>query len=153
MIGMILLGIAVAFGGFVWQTALGGINRKIVARVQKRYGPKWYQEFIDIFKLLSSSNLLFKINYVPGVSNAAATVEDTTRKSFDSIDVIVNIYPFLSPNAVPLPASAVSTINPKSLPNILYTPIAATAINATMIRYSVMPWPRCCFLIFLFKFQ
>jgi NADH-quinone oxidoreductase subunit H len=57
MIGMILLGIAVAFGGFVWQTALGGINRKIVARVQKRYGPKWYQEFIDIFKLLSKRSV------------------------------------------------------------------------------------------------
>jgi len=50
---MILVGIAVAFGGFVWQTSLGGINRKLVARLQKRYGPKWYQEFLDIFKLLS----------------------------------------------------------------------------------------------------
>ena len=54
---MILVGILVALGGFVWQTSLGGINRKIVARLQKRYGPKWYQEFLDIFKLLSKKSV------------------------------------------------------------------------------------------------
>jgi NADH-quinone oxidoreductase subunit H len=57
MIKMILIGLAVALGGFVWQTALGGINRKIAARLQKRYGPKWYQEFLDIFKLLSKRSV------------------------------------------------------------------------------------------------
>ncbi len=46
-------GLGVATFGFVLQTAMGGINRKIAARLQKRRGPKWYQEFIDIFKLLS----------------------------------------------------------------------------------------------------
>ena len=49
----ILVGIGVAFFGFVLQTTVGGVNRKVIARLQKRYGPKWYQEFIDIFKLLS----------------------------------------------------------------------------------------------------
>lgn len=53
MIVNVLVGIGVAFFGFVLQTSIGGINRKIVGRMQKRYGPKWYQEFIDIFKLLS----------------------------------------------------------------------------------------------------
>ena len=46
-------GLGIALFGFVWQTALGGISRKVIARLQKRYGPKWYQEFLDIFKLLS----------------------------------------------------------------------------------------------------
>jgi len=46
-------GLGIALCGFVWQTALGGISRKVIARLQKRYGPKWYQEFLDIFKLLS----------------------------------------------------------------------------------------------------
>ena len=50
---MILVGVGVAFFGFVLQTSIAGVNRKIVGRVQKRYGPKWYQEFLDIFKLLS----------------------------------------------------------------------------------------------------
>ncbi|AIO18905.1 NADH-quinone oxidoreductase subunit H [Candidatus Izimaplasma bacterium HR1] len=49
----VLIGLGVALFGFVLQTAIGGINRKVVARLQKRRGPKWYQEFIDIFKLLS----------------------------------------------------------------------------------------------------
>ena len=53
MILNILFGVGVAFFGFVLQTTIAGVNRKVVARVQKRYGPKWYQEFLDIFKLLS----------------------------------------------------------------------------------------------------
>lgn len=53
MILNILVGIGVAFFGFVLQTSIGGINRRIVGRMQKRVGPRWYQEFIDIFKLLS----------------------------------------------------------------------------------------------------
>lgn len=54
---MILLGIGVAFFGFVLQTSVAGLNRKIVGRLQKRYGPKWYQEFLDIFKLLSKRSV------------------------------------------------------------------------------------------------
>ncbi len=52
-----LLGLGVAFFGFVLQTSIAGINRKVVARLQKRYGPRWYQEFIDIFKLLSKRSI------------------------------------------------------------------------------------------------
>ena len=57
MILMLLLGVGVALFGFVLQTSIAGVNRKIVARVQKRYGPKWYQEFLDIFKLLSKRSV------------------------------------------------------------------------------------------------
>ena len=57
MILSIAIGFAVAFGGFAFQTALGGVNRKIVARLQKRVGPRWYQEFLDIFKLLSKRSV------------------------------------------------------------------------------------------------
>jgi len=53
MIVSILTGLGVALFGFVLQTTIGGINRKVIARLQKRHGPKWYQEFLDIFKLLS----------------------------------------------------------------------------------------------------
>lgn len=48
-----LLAIAVAFFGWVWQTSVSGISRKTVARFQKRYGPVWWQNFRDTFKLLS----------------------------------------------------------------------------------------------------
>jgi len=57
MILSIAIGFAVALGGFAFQTALGGVNRKIVARLQKRVGPRWYQEFLDIFKLLSKRSV------------------------------------------------------------------------------------------------
>ncbi len=57
MIYSILFGVGVAFFGFVLQTSVAGINRKVVARVQKRYGPRWYQEFLDIFKLLSKRSI------------------------------------------------------------------------------------------------
>ncbi|HPJ24116.1 MAG TPA: NADH-quinone oxidoreductase subunit H [Bacillota bacterium] len=57
MIPNILIGIGVALFGFALQTSIGGINRKIVGRLQKRRGPRWYQEFIDIFKLLSKRSV------------------------------------------------------------------------------------------------
>lgn len=57
MILMMLTGVGVALFGFVLQTSIAGVNRKVVGRVQKRYGPKWYQEFLDIFKLLSKRSV------------------------------------------------------------------------------------------------
>lgn len=57
MILSLVIGFGVALGGFAFQTALGGVNRKIVARLQKRVGPRWYQEFLDIFKLLSKRSV------------------------------------------------------------------------------------------------
>jgi len=57
MILNVLTGIGIAFFAFVLQTSIAGINRKIVGRLQKRIGPRWYQEFIDIFKLLSKRSV------------------------------------------------------------------------------------------------
>ena len=77
VVNMILVGLLVALGGFVWQTALGGINRKIVARLQKRVGPKWYQEFLDIFKLLSkratSHGWIFDFGVIMALGGIIAT--------------------------------------------------------------------------------
>ena len=74
---MLLTGFLVAFGGFVWQTSLGGITRKITARLQKRYGPKWYQEFLDIFKLLSkratSHGWIFDFGVIMALGGIVAT--------------------------------------------------------------------------------
>ena len=73
----VLIGLGVALFGFVLQTAIGGINRKIVARVQKRRGPKWYQEFIDIFKLLSkratSHGWIFDFGVIMALGGIIAT--------------------------------------------------------------------------------
>jgi NADH-quinone oxidoreductase subunit H len=76
MVG-ILTGFGVALFGFVWQTSLGGISRKVVARLQKRYGPKWYQEFLDIFKLLSkratSHGWIFDLGVIMALGGIIAT--------------------------------------------------------------------------------
>ncbi|MEC9484419.1 MAG: NADH-quinone oxidoreductase subunit H [Candidatus Izemoplasma sp.] len=77
MILNILFGLGVALFGFVLQTALGGINRKVIARLQKRYGPKWYQEFLDIFKLLSkratSHGWIFDFGVIMALGGIIAT--------------------------------------------------------------------------------
>ncbi len=57
MILNLLVGLGVALFGFVLQTGLAGFNRKIIGRLQKRHGPKWYQEYLDIFKLLSKKSI------------------------------------------------------------------------------------------------
>ncbi len=57
MILNLLVGLGVALFGFVLQTGLAGFNRKIIGRLQKRHGPKWYQEYLDIFKLLSKRSV------------------------------------------------------------------------------------------------
>lgn len=73
----VLIGLGVALFGFVLQTAIGGINRKIIARLQKRRGPKWYQEFIDIFKLLSkraiSHGWIFDFGVIMALGGIIAT--------------------------------------------------------------------------------
>ncbi len=53
MLSNYLLALAVVFCGWAWQTTMSGVSRKTVARFQKRYGPVWWQNFRDTFKLLS----------------------------------------------------------------------------------------------------
>ncbi len=45
--------LAVLSTGFFFGLTLEGIGRKVTARVQRRYGPPWYQNFIDLFKTLT----------------------------------------------------------------------------------------------------
>lgn len=77
MVTGILIGLGVAFGGFILQTSIAGVNRKIVGRMQRRYGPKWYQEFLDIFKLLSkraiSHGWIFDFGVIMAVGGIIAT--------------------------------------------------------------------------------
>ncbi|HPE29507.1 MAG TPA: NADH-quinone oxidoreductase subunit H [Candidatus Mcinerneyibacteriales bacterium] len=50
---MALIGKIVLFivGAFVFQVALSGFSRKVIARIQKRRGPVFWQNFYDIGKL------------------------------------------------------------------------------------------------------
>lgn len=44
------------FPGFLFSSTMalviGWVDRKLTARIQWRVGPPWYQNFIDIFKLI-----------------------------------------------------------------------------------------------------
>jgi len=48
---------AVLLTGFFVGLTLEGVSRKIIARIQRRYGPPWYQNFIDVFKALSKNGI------------------------------------------------------------------------------------------------
>ena len=72
-----LVAFAVAFCGWGLQTSVSGITRKTVARMQKRYGPVWYQNFRDIFKLLSKRAITHGWVYDFGVIMALAGIIGT----------------------------------------------------------------------------
>lgn len=57
MINTILKVVAVLFTGFFVGLTLEGVARKVIARIQRRYGPPWYQNFIDLFKTFSKHGI------------------------------------------------------------------------------------------------
>lgn len=65
-----LVALGIAFSGWVLQTTVSGVTRKTVARMQKRYGPVWYQNFRDQFKLLSKRSITHGWVYDFGVMMA-----------------------------------------------------------------------------------
>ncbi len=77
MILGILAGLGIALFGFTLQSSVAGINRKVVGRMQKRYGPPWYQEFLDIFKGLSKRGVthgwIFDFGVIMAVGGIIAT--------------------------------------------------------------------------------
>jgi len=74
----ILIGLGVLFGGFVWQTSLSGLTRKILGRHQRRFGPKFYQNFRDIFKAMSKRGIthgwVFDFGVMMALGGIMATV-------------------------------------------------------------------------------
>ncbi|KHC91500.1 respiratory-chain NADH dehydrogenase subunit 1 [Thermotoga sp. Mc24] len=62
---------------FFLVLSLEGIARKIVARVQRRIGPPWYQNFIDVFKALSkhpfSNGWIFDFGVLMALGGSIAT--------------------------------------------------------------------------------
>jgi NADH-quinone oxidoreductase subunit H len=73
----IITALLILLFAFCWQTSLDGINRKIIGRFQKRYGPKWYQQFRDIFKLLSKTGISHGWVYDFGVMMALGGIMAT----------------------------------------------------------------------------
>ncbi|MBU4346289.1 MAG: NADH-quinone oxidoreductase subunit H, partial [Candidatus Omnitrophica bacterium] len=50
------------FPGFLFSAFIGlmagWIDRKVTARIQWRVGPPWYQNFVDIIKLLGKETIV-----------------------------------------------------------------------------------------------
>ncbi|MFH0993856.1 MAG: NADH-quinone oxidoreductase subunit H [bacterium] len=113
MIVNILIGLGVALFGFVLQTSIGGINRRVIARLQKREGPKWYQEFIDIFKLLSKRSVshgwIFDFGVIMALGGIIATAAFMPlTSSFSAFGTYDNFFIFVYLLAVGMLGMAMS---------------------------------------------
>ena len=103
------------FPGFVFSSVMGlivgWVDRKVTARVQWRVGPPWYQNFIDIAKLLFYKETLIPKGVslvtflgMPVIALASATLVSTIIMAINAIpgrgfigDVIVVAYLLIIP--------------------------------------------------------
>lgn len=114
-----LTGLLILVFAFFWQTTLSGVTRKIVARFHKRYGPKFYQEFRDIFKLLTKTGVSHGWVYNFGVMMALGGIMGTAMfmpvmqfAAFPGLDnVFIYVYLF-AVGMLGMAMSAVGSGNP-----------------------------------------
>ncbi len=114
-----LTGFLILVFAFVWQTTLSGVTRKIVGRFHKRYGPKFYQEFRDIFKLLTKTGITHGWVYSFGVMMALGGIMGTAMfmpvmqfAAFPGLDnVFIYVYLF-AVGMLGMAMSAVGSGNP-----------------------------------------
>lgn len=115
------------FPGFLFSACIGlisgWIDRKVTARIQWRVGPPWYQNFVDIIKLLGKETIIpagakitFLLSPAIGLLSAAlvATILGVTmRLPLESFagDLIVVLYLLIIP-AIAIIIGASSSGNP-----------------------------------------
>ncbi|MDO8525311.1 MAG: NADH-quinone oxidoreductase subunit H [Candidatus Omnitrophota bacterium] len=117
------------FPGFLFSAAMGlfagWIDRKVTARIQWRAGPPWYQNFIDVIKLLFYKETLIPENVsrvmflgMPLLSLTAASLASTIILVIGAVpktgflgDLIVIIYLLTIP-AVALMLGGFASANP-----------------------------------------
>jgi NADH-quinone oxidoreductase subunit H len=124
---MIILFKYLVFPGFLFSACIGlisgWIDRKVTARIQYRVGPPWYQNFVDIVKLLGKETIVpvgakttFLLSPVLGLLSTilVATILGITvylpSESFTG-DLIVVLYLLIVP-AVAIIIGASSSGNP-----------------------------------------
>ncbi|BDU50727.1 respiratory chain complex I subunit 1 family protein [Haliovirga abyssi] len=117
------MGFIIGFGlllfAFAWQVSLDGIQRKITARIHKRFGPPWYQTFLDIFKAMSKEPISHGWIYDFGVMMALGGTMATLIFmpvagiiSFDNMDNFFVITYLLAIGSLGMAMSAVGSGNP-----------------------------------------
>ncbi len=109
-----LTGLIILVFAFFWQTTLSGVTRKIVARFHKRYGPKFYQEFRDIFKLLTKTGISHGWVYNFGVMMALGGIMGTAMfmpvMQFAAFPGLDNIFIYVYLFAVGMLGMAMSAV-------------------------------------------
>ncbi len=138
MILNLLIGLGVAFFGFALQTSIAGLNRKIIGRLQKRVGPRWYQEFLDIFKLLSkratSHGWIFDFGVIMALGGIIATAMfmplTSTFSAFGTYDNFFIFVYLLAVGMLGMAMSASGSGNP-------WASIGVMRALTTMLAYEV----------------
>ncbi len=142
-----IYGFLAVLGAFVFQTSLTGINRKVTARLQKRRGPKWYQQFIDIFKAFSKSSIthgwVYDFGAIMALGGIAATVifiPVAGMQAFPGLDNIFVISYVLAVGMLGMAMSAAGSGNPwasigvsRALTNMLAYDIPFMVVVFTLI--------------------
>ncbi len=106
---------------FFLVLSLEGIARKIMARIQRRIGPPWYQNFIDLFKALSkhpfSNGWIFDFGVLMALGGALATamiipMGSTTWTPFPNSDNFFVIMYLFAVGALGMAMGMVGSGNP-----------------------------------------
>jgi NADH-quinone oxidoreductase subunit H len=132
---------------FIFQTTLTGLNRKVTARLQKRYGARWYQQFLDIFKALrknqTSHGWVFDFGVIMALGGIMATVTFIPVAGFESFPGLDNIFVIsylLAVGMLGMAMSAAGSGNPwasigvgRALTNMLAYDIPLMIVIFTMI--------------------
>lgn len=89
-------GFAVLACVFAFQTTLTGLNRKVTARLQKRYGARWYQQFLDIFKAMRKDSIshgwVFDFGVIMALGGIMATVIFIPVAGFEAFPGADNVF-------------------------------------------------------------
>ena len=119
---MILRALALIMLAFVFQVSLSGFSRKVVGRIQKRIGPRFWQNFWDIGKLLFkktsiSHGFIFEFGIWMAFGGTIATLIFIPVGPFSVIpgqnNFIVIVY-LLAVGSLGMAMSAVGSANPNA---------------------------------------
>jgi len=117
----ILESIIVILTGITFGLFLLGVQRKLVARVQRRYGPPIWQQFIDVAKLFSKSSIshgfVFDMGVMMALGGTMATLLFVPVGRFQVLsmsgDFIVVVY-LMAVASLGMAMSAVNSGNPNA---------------------------------------
>ncbi|BEP29440.1 respiratory chain complex I subunit 1 family protein [Helicovermis profundi] len=136
---------------FFFQTSITGINRKVMARLQRRRGPRWFQQYIDIFKAMSkgstSHGWIFDFGVIMALGGIMATailIPIGPLKAFPDVDNIFIITYLLAVGMLGMAMSASGSGNP-------WASIGVSRALTNMLAYDVPFMVLIVSFIFAFK--